>query len=178
MANEITVTQNGVATVVDAKIYNKNLANEVRCIQIKCRKVKTEKNTFNSVKGYKKLYVINEEGINEGKQGRWIDVHFTKDAFKGVPADCEVHSSDDLSTGYLYVKAKYIQAPRKYQVVENEETGELEYPSMWIKGGIVGFEAYVDSQDDYDYEPSKNSNVIEAETKLVEEEPETEETTI
>lgn len=179
MANEIIQATSDVATV-EPKKYNKNVGNKVIAISIKCRRIKdaSKKLDFNSVKGLKYLTVISEEGVNEGKKNRWLDMHFTKDAFKNVPAECDVHSADDLTTGFLYVQAKYIQSPRTYQVKEDEETGEMIYPQIWIKGGIIGFEAYVSDQDEFDYHEFDSIDAEEVETKLIEEASDEEETTI
>ena len=67
----------------------------------------------------------------------------------------------DLRTGFLYVIAKYIDSPKRYEVKEDEETGVLKYPQIWIKGGIVGFEAMVAEQDEFDYVPEVKEAEIE-----------------
>ena len=155
MANEVTVVHEAEVLTAPTPTpnYNKKLGDNVLQISIKCKRIKdaVKKLDFNSVKGLKHITVIDEDGTNIGKRNRWLDVHFTKDAFKGVPNECEIHSAEDLVTGFLYVKAKYVQSPRVYQVKEDEETGEVKYPEIWIKGGIVGFEAYVSSQDEFNY---------------------------
>lgn len=162
MANELV---NATGEVVEAKSFNKNLGNRVIQISIKCRKIKKAdgKGTFNSVKGLKYLTVIDEEGVNIGKHNRWLDVHFKRDAFKNIPSECEVTSPEDLKTGFLYVKASAVQSPRTYVVKEDEETGELKYPCIWIQeNGIVGFEPYVSSQDEFTYHEADKS-IVEVE---------------
>lgn len=160
---------------------NRNLGKGTIAISIRCKRIKdaNKKLDFNSVKGYKRVQVINDDSVNEGIKGRWIDVHFTKDAFKSVPQECGVHSADDLTTGVLYVQALFIQSPRVYKVTEDDETGELKYPQIWIKGGIIGFEPLVDTQEDFNYVPTKDDKVIDAQPyEVISDEPETSETTI
>ena len=176
MANEIKTVDAGV--IVDASVkpnYNKNLGDKIIKISIKVRKAKAGSgNVFKSVKGLKYVEVITD-GKSEGKKNRWLDVHFMKKAFTN---ECCVHSVDELTTGFLYVKAKCVQSPRKYEIVEEtdedgnivyESNGEakLVYQSIWIRDdGIVGFEAYVSDQDEFDY----HEPVIEASSVKVDEE--------
>lgn len=171
MANEIKTVDAGV--IVDASVkpnYNKNLGDKIIKISIKVRKAKAGSgNVFKSVKGLKYVEVITD-GKSEGKKNRWLDVHFMKKAFTN---ECCVHSVDELTTGFLYVKAKCVQSPRKYEIVEEtdedgniiyESNGEakLVYPSIWIRDdGIVGFEAYVSDQDEFDYhEPVIEGSIV------------------
>ena len=128
-------------------------------ITIKCKKIKLEKNSFNSVKALMYLPVYDNDGNYLGKYNRWIDMHFTKDAFKTAPEG--ISSVDDLSTGTLYVEASSIQAPNVYRVKEDENTGELSYPTIWIKGGIKQFEKYVVSQDAFNHHET-NQKLIDA----------------
>ena len=128
-------------------------------ITIKCKKIKLEKNSFNSVKALMYLPVYDKDGNYLGKYNRWIDMHFTKDAFKTAPEG--ISSVDDLSTGTLYVEASSIQAPNVYRVKEDENTGELSYPTIWIKGGIKQFEKYVVSQDAFNHHET-NQKLIDA----------------
>ena len=129
-------------------------------ITIKSKKIKLEKNSFNSIKALMYLPVYDNDGNYLGKYNRWIDVHFTKDAFKTAPEG--IASIDDLSTGTLYVEASYIQAPSVYRVKEDENTGELSYPTIWIKGGINQFEKYVVSQAAFNYHENDNQKLIDA----------------
>lgn len=189
MANEIQTVETGV--IVDAPVkpnYNKNLGEKIIKISIKVRKAKAGNgNIFKSVKGLKYVEVITD-GKSEGKKNRWLDVHFKKKAFT---TECCVHQADDLTTGFLYVKAKCIQSPRKYEVIEEtDENGnivydakgeaKLVYPSIWIlDDGVVGFEAYVSDQDEFDYhEPAieGSSRVVDEETgEIISDEDDTEE---
>lgn len=189
MANEIQNVDAGV--IVDAPVkpnYNKNLGDKIIKISIKVRKAKAGSgNIFKSVKGLKYVEVITD-GKSEGKKNRWLDVHFKKKAFT---TECCVHSVDDLTTGFLYVKAKCIQSPRKYEVIEETDVNgniiydvkgeaKLKYPSIWIlDDGIVGFEAYVSDQDEFDYhEPvieASSVKVDEESGEIIEDEDDTEE---
>lgn len=173
MANEIQT--NEVTEVVDTKevkpVFNDKAGDKIIRISIKCRKMKTKdgKKDFNSIKGLKHLQVFDDEGVNIGKHNRWLDVHFTQDAFK-VDKQESRNFDDvmDLTTGFLYVKAKYIDSPRTYRITEDAETGELKYPQIWIKGGIAYFEPLVAEQDEFDYVEPEQAKAIEVATEPVE----------
>lgn len=189
MANELNVVETASVEVVETEKavtpnYNKNLGDKVIKISIKCMTKEGinpksgQKVKFNAIKGLKHLPVIDEDGVNIGKHNRWLDMHFTMDAFKTEKnKECEISDASDLKTGFLYVKAKFIDSPRVYKVKEDEETGEVKYPQIWIKGGIMGFEPYVSDQDEFDYvEPVKDAEI---ETNTLTDEPDdSEETTL
>ena len=177
MANEIKIYDNK-GKEIDAASVNKGfIQNQYRRIQITCStKPKKDGGTFKSIKGMMYLDCYSPDGLYLGKNMRRLDVHFTKTAFKGCPAECDVHTPEDLTTGFLYVLAKGIQAPSRYQVTIDEETGKPKYPSIWIKEGVVGFEPYVTSQDAFDYHVS-DETVFDLETgKLTDDPEDTEET--
>lgn len=167
MANDVVVeTANTAVEVVNEKpaFVLSNAGDRIIKISIKCRKMKTldGKKEFNSIKGLKHLTVIDEDGVDIGKHNRWLDLHFTQDAFKVAKQDTRNFDDIlDLKTGFLYVIAKYIDSPKRYEVKEDEETGVLKYPQIWIKGGIVGFEAMVAEQDEFDYVPEVKEAEIE-----------------
>lgn len=180
MANEVEVVEK--AEIQEAKdvtptpSYNKNIGEKVIRISIKCKRIKDDKVDFNSVKGMMNLTVIDEDGTNIGRHNRWLDMHFMKKGvFNTLAKDFEISSPEDLKTGYIYVKAKDIQAPRRYQILVDEETGEIKYPSIWIKGDIQAFEPLVASQDAFDYVEEPKENVV---ATLTHEEEDTEETKI
>lgn len=179
MANEITTNKNEVLEVMEQEkpIFdvNKNAGDRVIKISIKCRKMKTldGKKTFNSIKGLKHIRVIDDEGVDIGKHNRWLDVHFTQDAFTTDKQETiNFNSVNDLTTGFLYVKAKYIDSPRTYRVGMNEETGEMKYPQIWIKGGICYFEPYTAEQDEFDYVEPQHQDAIETQTIEMDVKPE------
>lgn len=170
MANEIQNTQNEVVEVVESKevkpAFNDKAGEKIIRISIKCRKMKTRdgKKEFNSIKGLKHLPVFDDEGVNIGKHNRWLDVHFTQDALKTDKQETRNFDDiNDLKTGFLYVKAKFIDSPRTYRITEDKETGELKYPEIWIKGGIAFFEPLVAEQDEFDYVEPESKNAIDAE---------------
>lgn len=153
MTNEIIKNETGEIEIVEEKKptidYNAKIGEDVVGLQIKCKRVKNEKNDFISVKGL--LYLpVYDDGELIGKRNRWIDVHFTKDAFKGVPNQCEIHTPDDLTTGTLYIKKKGIQVPSKYAILEDEDGNDV-YPSIWVRGEIVGFIPYTPDDDMFKY---------------------------
>lgn len=172
MANEILQQTNEAVVIEDAKpLFNGDAGEKVIRISIKCRLMKTldGKKTFNSIKGLKHLVVFDEDGVNIGKHNRWLDLHFTQDAL--TIDKQETRNFDnllELKTGFLYVKAKYIDSPRTYRITEDAETGEVKYPQIWVKGGIVGFEPLVAEQDEFDYVEPESKNSIEATTEPVE----------
>lgn len=173
MTNEITKNENVAVEVVNEKpAFDFVTAGEkVIRISIKCKIEKRLDNgkPFNSIKGLKHLTVIDEDGVDIGKHNRWLDLHFRQDAFK-VDKQESRNFDDlmDLKTGFLYVIAKYIDSPKKYVIKEDEETGELKYPEIWIRGGIVGFEPLVAEQDEFDYVPEAKAQSIEAKTETIE----------
>ena len=167
MANEI-LQQNNNVVVEDAKpMFNGDAGEKVIRISIKCRLMKTKdgKKTFNSIKGLKHLRCFDEDGIDIGKHNRWLDLHFTQDALKTDKQETRnFEDINDLKTGFLYVKAKFIDSPKTYRTKVDDETGEVQYPQIWVKGGIVGFEPLVAEQDEFDYVEPSSAKAIECET--------------
>lgn len=172
MTNEIAKNNQAVEIIEDKKpVFDDKAGDKIIRIAIKCRKMKTldGKKEFNSIKGMKHLRVYDEDGVDIGKKNRWLDLKFTMDAFKVDKQ--ETRNFDDvmdLTTGFLYVKAKYIDSPRTYRVKEDAETGELKYPEIWIKGGIAFFEPLVAEQDEFDYVEPEVAKAIEVATEPVE----------
>lgn len=164
MANEIIKNENECVSVelVEEKQkfnYNAKIGDEIIGLKIKCKRIKNDKLDFNSIKGMLFIPVFkknkNGETVCEGKFNRWIDVHFKKDAFKGVSNECDVHNPDELTTGTLFVCKKGIQVPSKY-VVTKDEIGEDVYPQIWIKSNVVGFIPYTPDDEMFEYhEPVK-----------------------
>ena len=131
------------------------IADEPRRLKIVCFKKKRKDNgkLFNSVTGYVKLECFNIDGESEGVKTKGLQVHFRLDAFKNA---LNVHSPEELKTGYLYVKAKGIQIPNVYKVTQaKDEDGELmydedgnavyKYPCIWIQSDVIGLEEMVTS---------------------------------
>lgn len=181
MANEITKNENVEVTIIDEVKdlidYNAKIGEDVIGLQIKCKRIKNESVDFNSVKGmlYLPVYKLNKKGdqVYEGDKNRWLDVHFTKVAFKGVPNECDVHSPEDLTTGTLYVKLKGIQTPSKYVVTKDEDGNDV-YPEIWIKNSIVGFVPYTPDKDMFKYhKPEKVIEYDEETGEITEDDPET-----
>lgn len=168
--NELIIKEDGT---IDTTSLNKSVENQYIAMAIKCKNVKASKgNIFKSVKGYMVLDTYDIEGNYLGEFAKWIDVHFTKDAFDGCMAS-DIKRIDDLSMGTLYVLSKYLQAPSIYRphykkdkdnndVYDENGNQVIEYPQIWIKGGIVGFIPYTPSQDKFNRKP-KHQNVQEAE---------------
>lgn len=133
-------------------------------ISVSTKKKSDGSGTFKAVKGYVKIEVINDEGASEGVKVKRLDVHFRKDAFKGA---MNVHTPEDLKSGYLYVRAKGLQIPPFYKIEEKkddngnviyDENGEamLKYPSIWIQSDIIGLEEFVTSQHALDVDEDEN----------------------
>lgn len=168
MAQELIIREDGS---FDVSSLNKNIENQYIAMGIKVSKVKASKgNIFKSVKGYMCLDCYNVDGDYEGEFSRWIDVHFTRDAFKNT--QCEIKSIDDLQSGTLYVLAKYLQAPSVYkpEYLKDDEGNEvlttdgervIKYPQIWVKGGIVGFIPYAPSQDKFNRKPKKHADATD-----------------
>ena len=139
--------------------FHQNLGDEPRRLKIAVKKCKTKdgKKTFLSVKGYMRIAVYDKDENFIGNHVRKIDVHFTKDAFKG----CDLLSGiDDLKSGYLYVRAKGLQLPPVYKI-EKGEKGEDIYPAIWIKSDIIGLQAFVAAQASLDVDD--NDDAVDAE---------------
>lgn len=171
MTNEIAKQTNNVV-LEDAKpLFNGDAGNKVIRISIKCRLMKTKdgKKTFNSIKSLKHLRCYDEDGVDIGKHNRWLDLHFTQDALKVDKQESRNFDDiNDLKTGFLYVIAKYIDSPKNYRVSVDDETGEVKYPQIWVKGGIVGFEPLVAEQDEFDYVEPEQAKAIECDAEPVE----------
>ena len=131
-----------------------NLGEEPRRLKIKCRTGKTASGkVFNSITGYCKLPCYDGDDFIGVKVKR-MSVHFRKIAFKDA---VNVHSPEDLKTGYLFVKAKGLRLPPVYKVTEetdkegnivyNEDgTAKLKYPEIWIESDVIGLQEFVTSQ--------------------------------
>lgn len=173
MANEIVKNENVKVKVIDEVKnlvdYNAKIGEDVVGLTIKCKRIKDDKKgiDFNSVKGmlFIPVYELNKKGdpVYKGDYNRWMDVHFTKVAFKGVPNECDVHSPEDLTTGTLYIRLKGIQVPSKY-IVTKDEDGKDVYPEIWVKHSIVGFVPYTPDKSVFEYHKPE---------KVSEEDPET-----
>ncbi len=153
------------------------IADEPRRLKIVCFKKKNKKtgNLFNSVTGYVKLECFDIDGKSEGVKTKGLQVHFRKDAFKNA---VNVHTPDELKSGYLYVKAKGIQIPNSYKVTQaKDEDGELlydedgnavfKYPVIWIQSDVIGLEEMVTSQSALNVD--EDEDVVDAEVKVDEE---------
>ena len=73
-----------------------------------------------------KIHVIDKDGNDIGEQLKNIDVHFTKVATKKLP-------DDKVFAIIGSTKPENIQLPYVYKVSKNEETGEISYPTIWIR---------------------------------------------
>lgn len=170
MANEIVKTKSTKSAMVLVPEFKQGetvstIADEPRRLKISVRNgKKKDGSTFKIVKGFVKLECFDEDGNSEGVKVRKLDVHFTKVAFKGA---LNVHSPEELKSGYLYVRAKGLQLPPRYQVtIKQDENGNdmfdeegraiLKYPEIWIKSDIIGLEEFVTSQDALDVDEDVN----------------------
>lgn len=151
------------------------IADEPRRLKIVCfkKKNKTTNNLFNSVTGYVKLECFDIDGKSEGVKTKGLQVHFRKDAFQNA---INVHTPNELKSGYLYVKAKGIQIPNSYKVTQaKDENGELmydedgnaiyKYPCIWIQSDVIGLEEMVTSQTALNVD--EDEDVVDAETNEV-----------
>ena len=155
------------------------IADEPRKLKISCfkKKNKTTNNIFNSVTGYVKLECFNADGKSEGVKVKGLQVHFRMGAFKD---SLNVHTPEELKTGYLYVKAKGIQIPNVYKLSpKKDEDGNImydkdgnmlyQYPVIWIQSDVIGLEEAVTSQSALNVD--EDDNVVDADaTEVVDEE--------
>ena len=169
MANIVKTRSTKSAVVVlpnfekDATVTT--IADEPRRIKISVRNGKKKAGgTFKKVTGYVKLECYDIDGNFEGVKVRKLDVHFRKKAFTGA---MNVHSPEELKSGYLYVRAKGLQLPNRYQVsIKQDEDGNdlyneegyaiLKYPIIWIQSDIIGLEEFVTSQEALDVDEDEN----------------------
>lgn len=173
MANEIKVLDskdlNVVNEVVDSKEINISKLVELQQssyikMRVYCEMQETDGNRWNKVKAFMFLPCYDINGKYLGKFNRWLEVHFRRDAFK-KSKDSNVSDIEDIVSGDLYVYAKDVDAPRKYQpkyakdkdgnvIIQSKgkHKGEpkVEYPTIWIQGGIIGNIPFVASQDAFD----------------------------
>lgn len=151
---KVTVMGVSKGNIVVPDFNDTNLGEEPRRLKIKCRTGKTASGkVFNSITGYCKLPVYDGDDFIGVKVKR-ISVHFRKIAFKDA---VNVHSPEDLKTGYLFVKAKGLRLPPVYKITEetdkegniiyNEDgTAKLKYPEIWIESDVIGLQEFVTSQ--------------------------------
>lgn len=163
--NEVVEKKNDVVVdltkVEDLSHYNQNNGDNILALNIVVRTLTAKKgNKFKSVKTMMYLpYYDANDGFKCYKNVK-VDTHFTKDAFDNVYSECGIHKVDDLQTGTLYVRKKSVQAPFKWLVTENEQ-GEKEYPSLWVKGDIIGFAPYTPDEDSFKYHaPIKDAEIV------------------
>lgn len=161
--------QNNGYNLVNYEEINRDGSSDVLAISIKTKLVKTDKNTFNGVKALMNIRVFKtgDDGkyIDLGFKNRWIDMRFTQDAFDTDKYEgCKISKVMDLKTGTLFVKADYVDAPSVYKVTK-DENGKDVYPSVWVRGGIVGFQKLKPQQNAFNYQPSpQDAEVVDEET--------------
>lgn len=176
---EIQLVENSKYNAISQNVLNQNYGDLIVKISIYVETRKKKDGTSYPYISAKGKYNIIENGEIKDKSMKWVDLHFTKEAFKKDCSDLlQVHTPDDLSTGWLFVKAKYVQKGKNYEVKEaywlndkhekltseplDENGNELEpafskngkrlnvYPNMWIKGGVIAFQPKVVSQEDFE----------------------------
>lgn len=174
--------------VVNYEEVNQDGSNDILNITIKAKVMKTSKGVkFNSIKAYaymrylqpmvngKPCYVFDKdtkvEYIDKGMKMLWVDLSFTLDAFKtDCYEGCIIKDINDLKTGSLYVNANYVDKPNVFkitpmvdeegkQVFDSKGKPKMNYPTIWIRGGLIGFQKYKPTQDSFSYHP--NENVID-----------------
>ena len=176
--NEVVVVKSevlgvGSGNVVLPDFNTVNLGEEPRRLKVTVRKGKTKSGkVFNSITGYAKLPVYDGDTF-VGVKVKRMSVHFRKTAFKGAS---NVHTPEELKSGYLYVKAKGLRIPNVYKVTEKldkdgnvmyNENGEaiLKYPEIWVESDVLGLMEFVTSQSALDVDG--DDNVIDGEASNV-----------
>ena len=181
MSNEIIVKDiNAVgikSTKMDLPNFKElNLGDEPRRLKIKVENgTKADGTKFKKVTGYIKCDIyegIEDEAKLVGRGVKRVSVHFKQVAFKEERGEnCNVSDINDLTSGYLFVKAKGLRKPSVYKLryerdkktneIKYDEEGNaiIKYPEIWIERGILGFIGYVTSQDDLDVD---NESVVDA----------------
>lgn len=175
MANEIILTRSvksGNITLPEFKKEGESssIALEPRRLKISAvTKKKKAGGTFKKVTGYVKLECFDEDGNSLGVKVKGLSVHFKKKAFT---KSANVTSPEDLKPGYLYVVAKALQIPSRWQpsikkdsdgneMYDDEGNAIMQYPVIWIDDeGVIGLEEFVTSQDALNVD--EDSNVVDA----------------
>ena len=128
--NEIQVVKSNVLSIESKNVNipdfnNINIGDEPRRLKINVRKAKKPNGElFNSITGYAKLPVYDGDIFISVKVKR-MSVHFRKTAFKG---SANVYTTEELKSGYLYVKAKGLRIPNVYKVTEKlDKDGNVMY---------------------------------------------------
>ena len=178
MANEIILTKSVKSAGLQLPTFKKGESNvsEIALeprrlkISVSTKTNKATQNKFKAVKGYVKLPCYDEEGAFIGVKVKKVSVHFKKKAFDKAE---NVKSIDDLKSGYLWVVAKDLQSPSRWQAtIKKDKDGNemydandeaiMEYPTIWISdNGIIGLQEFVASQDALNVD--EESNVVDAE---------------
>lgn len=171
--NEVVVVKSEVLGVSKGNVvlpeFNAiNLGEEPRRLKIKVRNAKKPNGgVFKSVSGYAKLPVY-EGDTFIGIMVKRMSVHFRKVAFNGA---ANVHSPEELKSGYLYVRAKGLRIPPIYKITEKTDkdgnvlynkdgTAKLKYPEIWVESDVLGLEEFVTSQSALDVD--SDSDVVDA----------------
>ena len=174
MTNEIILTRSvksGNITLPEFKKEGESssIALEPRRLKISAvTKKKKAGGTFKKVTGYVKLECFDEDGNSLGIKVKGLSVHFKKKAFT---KSANVTSPEDLKPGYLYVVAKALQIPSRWQpsikkdsdgneMYDDEGNAIMQYPVIWIDDeGVIGLEEFVTSQDALNVD--EDSNIVD-----------------
>lgn len=181
MANEVIVKKNASVGIVSTNMElpnfkEVNLGDEPRRLKIRVENGhKADGGTFKKVYGY--IICDIYEGIEEEakfvRRGvKKLSVHFKKVAFKEEKGEnSNVSDIEDLSSGYIFVKAKGLRKPSQYKlryerdkegniIYDKDGNAKIKYPEIWIEKGILGFIAVVTAQEDLDVD-NYNENVVD-----------------
>lgn len=194
MANEVIVKKNEAVGIVSTNMElpnfkELNLGDEPRKLKIRVENgKKSDGGTFKKVYGY--IICDIYEGIEDEakfvRRGvKKLSVHFKKVAFKDEKGEnSNVSDIEDLSSGYIFVKAKGLRKPSVYKLryerdkegnIIYDDNGEakIKYPEIWIEKGVLGFIAVVTAQEDLDVDNYKDDSIdakVNEETGEVEDE--------
>lgn len=192
MSNEVIVKKSNVLSAVSNNMELPNfkeldLGNEPRRLRIKVENGTTsEGKKFKKVTGYAKLPIyegIGDEATYVRDGVKRMSVHFKQVAFKEERGEtCNVSDINDLQSGYLFVKAKGLRIPSVYKLqyeknkdgsLKYDKNGEaiIKYPEIWVERGVLGFIAFVTSQDSLNVD--EDEKIVNAETSDVKVDAET-----
>lgn len=186
MANDVIVKKNEAVGIVSTNMElpnfkELNLGDEPRKLKIRVENgTKKDGTKFKKVYGYIicNIYDGIEDEAKFVRRGiKRLSVHFKQVAFKEEKGEnINVSDINDLSSGYLFVKAKGLRKPTNYKLryerddkgnIVYDDNGEakIKYPEIWIERGILGFIAVVTAQEDLDVD-NFNEDVVDAEVKV------------
>lgn len=157
--NNIILRGNKQSNITLPDFTNNTNLEDIRRFKLQVTKgKKKDGSTFNKIYTFVIMDTYTKDGRYVGKQVHKLEMHFKKVAFKG---SSNVHSPEDLSSGYLYTKVEGARVPTTYRIgVKKDKDGNVildkkgnpvpKFPEVWIESDVLGHEAFRVTQDALD----------------------------